>query len=70
MCLLKLDLTMLCQAYLNSRVCRVASPTTTNINTQSTNDNNPVNHQPIRHSKILELQRRISELDIRTPDNS
>ena len=37
------------------------SPTTTNINMQSMNDNNPVNHQPIRHSKRLESQRRISE---------
>ena len=39
-------------------------PTTTNINAQSSNDNNPVNHQPIRHSKRLEFQRRMSELYI------
>ena len=45
-------------------------PTTTNIKAQSTNDNNPVNHQPIRHSKRLESQRRMSELDIKTPDTS
>ena len=37
-------------------------PTTTNINALSTNDNNPVNHQPIRHSKRLESQRRMSVL--------
>ena len=47
-----------------------ASPTTTNINMQSTNDNNPVNHQPIRHSKRLESQRCMIELDIKTPDTS
>ena len=45
-------------------------PTTTIINAQSTNDNKPVNHQPIRHSKRLESQRRMSELDIKTPDTS
>ena len=45
-------------------------PTPTNINAQSTNDNNPVNHQPIRHSTRLESQRRMSELDIKTPDTS
>ena len=28
---------------------------------ESMNDNNPVNHQPIRHTKRLESQRRISE---------
>ena len=44
-------------------------PTTTNINAQSTNDNKPVNHQPIRHSERLESQRRMSELDIKTPRN-
>ena len=44
-------------------------PTTTNIYAQSTNDNNLVNHQPIRLSKILESQRRMSELDIKTPRN-
>ena len=36
-------------------------PTPTNINAQSTNDNNPVNHQP---------DRCMSELDIKIPDTS